>query len=259
MATERVLLIDDDPTMESLLLGPVGLIASAVERDASGDTVPDPRRHGLVLVNAELPRSFELCRRFRDDPGAATVPLALYTYSHNRVHLRLLAEHRSLPSHADHYLFPAVTAERVRELLDTVFRGAAAPEDPVAEPADPPAGTGDDPDVSFGEAAAAEPTGDLAPSPEPLPPAAGNGLHEAAPEPPPEPDPQPAPEPALEPPPEPDPQPVIPHRSRPVKHSTIYLRESRQHPLNSRYHRIIEAVFHIESCLLNGSSFSRRR
>jgi len=117
MAILQVLLIDDDPRMEMLLRGPVGLPADRLARDPAGIFEPDPGRHGLVLLNAEVQKSFGLCRRFKKKKESASVPIAFFTFSHDREHLRILAEHRSLPTHADHYLLPPVSPERMVELL----------------------------------------------------------------------------------------------------------------------------------------------
>lgn len=136
MATAQVLLIDDDPRMEALLRGAVGLPASLLVRDPAGIFEPDPQKHGLVLLNSEFQKSFGLCRRFKKKRETAGVPIAFFTFSHEREHLRILAEHRALPTHADHYLLPPTTAERVLELLTKTIGAfeAQAPEEPPPPP-----------------------------------------------------------------------------------------------------------------------------
>jgi hypothetical protein len=169
MATPQVLLIDDDPRMEALLRDQVGLPAHLLVRDPSGIFEPEPGKHGLVLLNAEFQKSFGLCRRFKKKRETAAVPIAFFTLSHEREHLRILAEHRALPTHADHYLLPPVTAERVADLLartvgvfehDLPAPAAAAPRPPDA----------DDDDHGFDEVEPHEPTHQdvsAVPAPEP--------------------------------------------------------------------------------------------
>jgi len=117
MATLQVLLIDDDPRMEIVLREQVGLPARLLVRDPTGIFEPEAGKHGLVLLNAEFQKSFGLCRRFKKNREMAAVPVAFFTFSHHREHLRILADHRALPTHADHYLLPSITPERVLELL----------------------------------------------------------------------------------------------------------------------------------------------
>lgn len=133
MATLQVLLIDDDPRMETLLRGEVGLPPDRLVRDPAGIFEPDPAKHGVVLLNAEVQKSFGLCRRFKKKKETAGVPIAFFTFSHDREHLRILAEHRALPTHADHYLLPPVSSERMLELL-----GKTIGEFEAALPVPPP-------------------------------------------------------------------------------------------------------------------------
>jgi hypothetical protein len=166
MATAQVLLMDDDPRMEALLLGAVRLPPSLLVRDPAGIFEPDPLKHGLVLLNAEFQKSFGLCRRFKKKRETAGVPIAFFTFSHDREHLRILAEHRALPTHADHYLLPPTTAERVLDLLTKTIGAFEAalpaepptPREPDADELPPDLEAGDDDAPSFDREEAHEPT-----------------------------------------------------------------------------------------------------
>jgi len=130
MATLQVLLIDDDPRLASLLLGPVGLKASRLVRDLAGAVTVDRARHGLVLLNMDLAGSYERCRELRGEPDAVGVPFALFTHASEREALRRLALHRNSAARVEHYLFPPVTAERLSEVLRAAAGEPAAEADP---------------------------------------------------------------------------------------------------------------------------------
>jgi len=136
----RVLLIDDDTRMEQMLLEELRFPATRIERDPSGASAPDAGKVGLVLLNAEFQKNFVLCRRYKKGKHTEGIPLAFFTFSHDREHLRILAEHRGLPTHADHYLMPPVTSDKVRDLIVRTlgaFEPAAPPAPVVQQP--PPA------------------------------------------------------------------------------------------------------------------------
>jgi len=134
MPPNQVLLLDRDPTMANLLLGPVELAASRLQVDEGGTARPDPARHGLVLLSADVPEALLRLHELRADPATAAIPVALFTHSLEREHLRSLADHRASPARADRYRSPAITAERVRALLDaTVERTPSGTDVPVAE------------------------------------------------------------------------------------------------------------------------------
>ena len=132
MTGKTLLLIDDSERMEQTLLSEVGVARDRLIRDAAGNLSIAGGEYAVVMLNAEFPKNFVLCRRFKKNPATAEVPVVFFTFSHEREHLRILAEHRSLPTHADHYLMPPINADRVSELLGSFLGDFIVPDASLA-------------------------------------------------------------------------------------------------------------------------------
>jgi CheY-like chemotaxis protein len=114
----KLLLVDDNATMEERLLRQVGLPESWLVRDSEGNVPAGPGVYGLVLLNADFQKTFAICRRLKKARDTATMPVAFFSASAERERLKVLAEHRSLPTHADYYLLPPLEDERLRALVE---------------------------------------------------------------------------------------------------------------------------------------------
>ena len=84
LATQKVLLVDDDPDLRSLyrlVLRQAGLEVIEAESGKQALSLAQTEKPDLVLLDVMMPEmdGYEVCRRLRADPQTASLPILLFS------------------------------------------------------------------------------------------------------------------------------------------------------------------------------------
>lgn len=120
------LIIDADGTAVATLrsmLAPHGFELTISEDGSEADVqraAPD-----IILLRVELPRTngFAVCNRLRRDEVTRKIPLILYSSNAGD---EVMAQHRQLKTHADHYFLMPLDADHLVGAVKSVLRLPAA-------------------------------------------------------------------------------------------------------------------------------------
>jgi len=136
-----VLIVDDKEEnryLLRLLLEGAGLAVAEATHGGEGLTSARATRPDLVISDILMPvmDGFAFCREWKCDPGLRDIPFAFYTATYTDGRDRDF----SLSIGADDFIVkpqePEALVARIRELLDTASRPAAAPPSPTPPPPD---------------------------------------------------------------------------------------------------------------------------
>ncbi|NCC93449.1 MAG: response regulator, partial [Opitutae bacterium] len=134
-----VLIVDDKEEnryLLRLLLEGAGLAVAEATHGGEGLTSARATRPDLVISDILMPvmDGFAFCREWKCDPGLRDIPFAFYTATYTDGRDRDF----SLSIGADDFIVkpqePEALVARIRELLDTASRPAAAPPSPTPPP-----------------------------------------------------------------------------------------------------------------------------
>jgi len=141
MNKSLVLIVDDKEEnryLLRLLLEGAGLAVAEATHGGEGLTSARATRPDLVISDILMPvmDGFAFCREWKCDPGLRDIPFAFYTATYTDGRDRDF----SLSIGADDFIVkpqePEALVARIRELLDTASRPAAAPPSPTPPPPD---------------------------------------------------------------------------------------------------------------------------
>ena len=141
MNKSLVLIVDDKEEnryLLRLLLEGAGLSVAEATHGGEGLTSARATRPDLVISDILMPvmDGFAFCREWKCDPGLRDIPFAFYTATYTDGRDRDF----SLSIGADDFIVkpqePEALVARIRELLDTAARPAAAPPSPTPPPPD---------------------------------------------------------------------------------------------------------------------------
>ena len=136
-----ILIVDDKEEnryLLRLLLEGAGLSVAEATHGGEGLTSARATRPDLVISDILMPvmDGFAFCREWKCDPGLRDIPFAFYTATYTDGRDRDF----SLSIGADDFIVkpqePEALVARIRELLDTASRPAAAPPSPTPPPPD---------------------------------------------------------------------------------------------------------------------------
>ncbi len=136
-----ILIVDDKEEnryLLRLLLEGAGLAVAEATHGGEGLTSARATRPDLVISDILMPvmDGFAFCREWKCDPGLRDIPFAFYTATYTDGRDRDF----SLSIGADDFIVkpqePEALVARIRELLDTASRPAAAPPSPTPPPPD---------------------------------------------------------------------------------------------------------------------------
>jgi len=136
-----ILIVDDKEEnryLLRLLLEGAGLSVAEATHGGEGLTSARATRPDLVISDILMPvmDGFAFCREWKCDPGLRDIPFAFYTATYTDGRDRDF----SLSIGADDFIVkpqePEALVARIRELLDTASRPAAAPASPTPPPPD---------------------------------------------------------------------------------------------------------------------------
>jgi len=136
-----ILIVDDKEEnryLLRLLLEGAGLAVAEATHGGEGLTSARATRPDLVISDILMPvmDGFAFCREWKCDPGLRDIPFAFYTATYTDGRDRDF----SLSIGADDFIVkpqePEALVARIRELLDTAARPAAAPPSPTPPPPD---------------------------------------------------------------------------------------------------------------------------
>ncbi|MDD3440280.1 MAG: response regulator [Kiritimatiellae bacterium] len=136
-----ILIVDDKEEnryLLRLLLEGAGLAVAEATHGGEGLTSARATRPDLVISDILMPvmDGFAFCREWKCDPGLRDIPFAFYTATYPDGRDRDF----SLSIGADNFIVkpqePEALVARIRELLDTASRPAAAPPSPTPPPPD---------------------------------------------------------------------------------------------------------------------------
>ena len=136
-----ILIVDDKEEnryLLRLLLEGAGLSVAEATHGGEGLTSARATRPDLVISDILMPvmDGFAFCREWKCDPGLRDIPFAFYTATYTDGRDRDF----SLSIGADDFIVkpqePEALVARIRELLDTAARPAAAPPSPTPPPPD---------------------------------------------------------------------------------------------------------------------------
>ncbi|MBW8907398.1 MAG: response regulator, partial [Betaproteobacteria bacterium] len=121
-AAFRVLVVDDDPDMAALLAATVeaeGMEAEVVSSGGAAMTAVAEAPPDLVLLDVVMPGAcgFEICRRLKNDPLTALIPIVLVTALEDRS-----SRLKGIEAGADDFLLKPVRPEELVARMKTLRR-----------------------------------------------------------------------------------------------------------------------------------------
>jgi two-component system alkaline phosphatase synthesis response regulator PhoP len=118
---QKVLVVDDEPNIRNILdftLGAEGYLVIAAGDGEQGFEVALAELPDLILLDVMMPRSdgFEVCRRLKEDPRTAHIPVVMLTAKSGRDD-RLQGE----AARADGYITKPFSPQRVVETVQSLL------------------------------------------------------------------------------------------------------------------------------------------
>ncbi len=115
--TQNLLIIDNDQVFVDeirRLFEAQGLeVVHTVDPDYAMNTA-EQQMPVMIVLNADVPKGFALCRKIKKDPKLANIPLVLTTLTASE---DTIERHKTLPTRADYYFRKPVSAGELLNLL----------------------------------------------------------------------------------------------------------------------------------------------